>query len=95
MNVKSEVRSSEMKRKNYRPIRSLTLFGTDWTIKARITMKGEIKHWKNQRGEGYLLPFELIDEDGVQICATLFNDAVDKFNPILQQDKVNGVEKLA
>ena len=36
----------------------------EWRIKARLTKKGERRNWKNERGEGYLMNIELIDEDG-------------------------------
>ena len=32
---------------NYTPIKALSTFNTDWTIKARVTKKCDIKEWNN------------------------------------------------
>ena len=37
---------------NFMPIKALNQFSTDWVIKARIVKKGDIRNWKNTRGEG-------------------------------------------
>ena len=85
--------------KDYRSINSLTLFVSEWTIKARLIHKAEIKHYKNQKGEGQLLKLVLIDEEETQIEAVLFNELVDKFAAMLQVGDVyywkNGQVKLA
>ena len=51
----------------------------DWRIKARIVKKGDKRTWKNDRGEGYLMNIDLIDEEGSQIQATLFKEIADKY----------------
>ena len=83
----------------YRPIKALSTFNYDWRIKARVTKKGERRTWKNQRSEGYLLNIELMDKHGTQIQATFFKDAVDKFEPILEEGHIyllsNGTVKIA
>ncbi len=83
----------------YRPISSLSLYSTDWTIKVRLTKKGEIKTYKNQRGSGHILPLELLDEDGTQIIAALFNQSIDQYYETLHEGKVylisNGSVKLS
>ena len=56
----------------------------DWTIRARVSKKYPIKSWNNARGKGHLLNFELIDSYGGAIQATMFKDAVDKFDPLLE-----------
>lgn len=33
-------------------------------IKARITKKGEVRTYKNQKGEGKILSIDLLDKDG-------------------------------
>lgn len=72
----------------YTPIKALSTMNSDWIIKARVSKKYPVKQWSNDKGDGKLLNFELIDRHGTQIQATLFNKAVDKFDPILEQDKV-------
>lgn len=73
---------------SYTPIRALNSFVPEWKIKAKISNKGEIKRWSNARGEGYLLNINLIDLNGDMIQATFFKEAVDKFEPILDEGAV-------
>lgn len=72
----------------YTPIKALSPMNSDWIIKARVSRKYPVKEWSNAKGQGKLLNFELVDKYGTQIQATLFNKAVDKFESMLQQDKV-------
>ena len=44
------------------PIHQLNPYQNRWTIKARVTSKGELRHWQNNRGEGKVFSFDLIDE---------------------------------
>lgn len=74
------------------PIEGLSPYQNKWTIKARVTNKSDIKHWSNQRGEGKLFSVNLLDESG-EIKATGFNDAVDRFYPLLQENKVFYISK--
>jgi replication factor A1 len=61
--------------------------GSKWKIKARLTLKGDIRKFTNARGEGQLLKLELTDASG-EMSVTLFGKAVDKFNPVLHPGKV-------
>lgn len=74
------------------PIEGLSPYQNKWTIKARVTSKSDIKHWSNQRGEGKLFSVNFLDESG-EIKATGFNDAVDRFYPLLQENRVYYVSK--
>lgn len=69
------------------PIASLTPYQNKWTIKARVSQKGNIKEWKNARGEGKLFSFTVIDESG-DIRITGFKEDVDKFYDLIEQGKV-------
>ena len=69
------------------PIASLNMYQNRWTIKARVTMKGDVKHWSNAKGEGQLFSVEILDS-GMDIRATFFKEAVDKFFNLLEVDKV-------
>ncbi|WFD44641.1 Replication factor A protein 1 [Malassezia psittaci] len=74
------------------PIEALSPYQNKWTIKARVTLKSDIKHWSNTRGEGKLFSVNLLDDSG-EIRATGFNDAVDRFYPLLQENKVYFISK--
>lgn len=34
----------------YMPVKALNQFSTDWTIKVRVTKKGDERQWRNDRG---------------------------------------------
>merc|ERR1712238_493051 len=59
-----------------------------WTIKARVTNKGDIRSWSNAKGEGTLFSMSLLDSSGTDIRATMFKEAVEKFHGMLEEDKV-------
>lgn len=78
---------------------TLNPYNTRWTIKARITRKGDIREWNNQKGSGKLFHIDLVDSDGGEIRATMFNKGVDKWFPLFEEGHVyiisRGVIKTA
>ena len=72
----------------YRSLKSLSLFQNSWTIKARVIRRAEVRNFKNQKGEGKLIAIDLKDYEGTEISATLFGEAVDKYDSILKQGNV-------
>lgn len=74
-------------RGNIHPIEAITPYAHRWTIKARVSFKGDIKTWHNKNGEGKLFSVNFLDESG-EIRATGFNDAVDQWYDFLQKDAV-------
>nr|DAD35050.1 TPA_asm: hypothetical protein HUJ06_005690 [Nelumbo nucifera] len=70
------------------PLVSLNPYQGNWTIKVWLTSKGNMRSYKNARGEGYVFNVELTDEDGTQIQATMFNDAAKKFYDKFELGKV-------
>lgn len=72
---------------NIYPIEGLSPFAHKWTIKARVTVKSDIKTWHKSTGEGKLFSVNLLDESG-EIKATGFNDQCDAFYDLLQEGQV-------
>ncbi|EKM79500.1 hypothetical protein AGABI1DRAFT_114047 [Agaricus bisporus var. burnettii JB137-S8] len=74
------------------PIENLSPYQNNWTIKARVTQKSDIKNWSNSRGEGKLFSVTLMDDSG-EIKATAFNSVVDELFPRLEDSKVYYISK--
>ncbi|KAF8911056.1 hypothetical protein CPB84DRAFT_1763251 [Gymnopilus junonius] len=77
---------------NIYPIEGLSPYQNNWTIKARVMQKSDIKTWSNARGEGKLFNVTLMDDSG-EIRATGFNLAVDELYPKLEEGKVYYISK--
>lgn len=88
-----EIMDQEQAETDFTPIAALNTMNQDWKIKARITKKGQVRHWKNFKGEGDLLNIELMDEYGDMIQGTFFNKVVDQFKDQIHENKVYSFEK--
>lgn len=84
--------SSSQKSRPIFAIEQLSPYQNMWTIKARVSYKGDIKTWHNQKGEGKLFNVNFLDTSG-EIRATAFNEMATKFNEILQEGRVYYVSK--
>ncbi|BAT76517.1 hypothetical protein LR48_Vigan01g273100 [Vigna angularis] len=76
-----------------RPLVSLNPYQGNWTIKVSVSNKGNMRTYKNARGEGCVFNVELTDEEGTQIQATMFNDAARKFYDKFVLGKVYYISK--
>ncbi|XP_028322869.1 replication protein A 70 kDa DNA-binding subunit-like isoform X2 [Gouania willdenowi] len=74
------------------PIAHLNLYQSNWTIRARVTNKSNIRTWSNSKGDGKLFSFEIEDESG-EIRISAFNNEVDKFFLLVEQGKVYYISK--
>ncbi|KAJ7953349.1 Replication protein A subunit [Quillaja saponaria] len=70
------------------PIAALNPYQNMWTIKARVTAKGELRHYNNARGDGKVFSFDLLDSNGGEIRATCFNAVADLFYNQIEAGKV-------
>ncbi|GJN36320.1 hypothetical protein PR202_gb25169 [Eleusine coracana subsp. coracana] len=59
-----------------------------WTIKARVTVKTDLRHYQNARGTGKVFSFDLLDAKGGEIRVTCFNLQVDRYFDLIEVDKV-------
>ncbi|KAE9602219.1 hypothetical protein Lal_00049617 [Lupinus albus] len=90
-NVTRTERKAMSRRVN--PLVSLNPYQGNWTIKVSVTSKGNMRTYKNARGEGCVFNVELTDEDGTQIQATMFNEAARKFYDKFVLGKVYYISK--
>jgi replication factor A1 len=51
------------------PLLSLNPYQGNWVIKVRVTSKGNLRSYRNARGEGHVFNVELTDEDVSSVLA--------------------------
>lgn len=83
---------SSFQQRHINAIEQLSPYQNQWTIKARVSYKGDIRKWSNARGEGKLFNVNFLDESD-EIRATAFNELADKFSQELEEGKVYYVSK--
>ena len=77
------------------PVSSLNPYLKRWTIKGRVTAKTPLKTWKNEKGEGKVFSFDLLDGFGGEITVTAFNKECDAFFSQVTEGHVVFVSKGA
>ena len=75
------------------PISSLNPYMGAWCVKAKLASKGNVRTFRNAKGEGKVMTVELVDEAGTAIQATVWKDAIDKYDEMLVVGKVYYVAK--
>ena len=65
----------------------------------KVIRKHEIRKFTNAKGNGVILNVDLLDASNTEIRAVCFNEAVHKFEPILDERKIylmsDGLVRLA
>ncbi|KAI5960595.1 RFA1 [Candida pseudojiufengensis] len=74
------------------PIETLSPYQNNWTIKARISYKGDLRSWSNAKGEGKVLSVNFLDESD-EIKASAFNDVAEKVHNLVEEGKVYYISK--
>lgn len=73
--------------KAFTTIDQLSPYNSQWSIKVRVSYKSDLKTWDKNGNKGKLFSVHLMDETG-EIRATAFNDSVDKFYDLLQENGI-------
>lgn len=76
------------RRKSFQPIQSLNPYNNSWTIRARIANKQPLRTFEKSGTSKSVFSVELVDEQGTQIEATLWDEVADKYYPELEEGKV-------
>eukprot|EP01018_Ginkgo_biloba_P018078 Gb_20429 [translate_table: standard] len=75
------------------PIAALNPYQGRWTIKARVTAKGDLRRFNNAKGDGKVFSFDLLDCDGGEIRVTCFNAVADQFYDRIESGRVYVISK--
>ncbi|XP_057813034.1 replication protein A 70 kDa DNA-binding subunit A [Cryptomeria japonica] len=75
------------------PISALNPYQGRWTIKARVTAKGDLRRFNNAKGDGKVFSFDLLDSEGGEIRITCFNSVADQFYDRIENGRVYMVSK--
>lgn len=90
----AQARAAMAQDQNVFPLSALNPFqNSRWVVRCRVIHKGDVKTWKNERGEGKLLSIDILDSEGSKMRVTMFNAEVDMFEPQLQQGKSYFISK--
>mmetsp|Transcript_686 Transcript_686/g.847 ORF Transcript_686/g.847 Transcript_686/m.847 type:complete len:589 (+) Transcript_686:51-1817(+) len=87
-NIVTKTPIQRLQNKKVLSISQLNPYNNKWTIKVRLTTKGEVIQWTNARGSGELMKVTFTDADGDDIEAIMFKEAVRKWEPILQENNI-------
>ncbi|CAK9440426.1 uncharacterized protein LODBEIA_P45260 [Lodderomyces beijingensis] len=74
------------------PIETLSPYQNNWTIKARVSYKGDLRTWSNAKGEGKVSSINFLDESD-EIKASAFNETAERAHNLLEEGKVYYISK--
>ena len=74
------------------PIETISPYQNTWTIKARVSYKGELRSWSNAKGEGKVFSINFLDESD-EIKASAFNESAERAYNLLEEGKVYYISK--
>ncbi|EGW33590.1 uncharacterized protein SPAPADRAFT_135958 [Spathaspora passalidarum NRRL Y-27907] len=74
------------------PIETISPYQNNWTIKARVSYKGDLRTWSNAKGTGQLFSVNFLDESD-EIKATAFNETAERAYNLLEEGKVYYISK--
>lgn len=77
---------------NLFPIEGLSPYQNNWTIRAKVKQKSDIRTYSNQKGEGKFFSVTLLDDTG-EIKATAFNQSVDELYPKFEEGHTYYISK--
>jgi len=85
----------QSQKSKYFPIREISAYQSKWVICARVTDKSQLRTFNRKVGgqAGKVFTLTLLDEEGSEIRANFFNDAVDKHHDKLEVGKCYSMSK--
>jgi replication factor A1 len=96
--IKSPVKMAE---EEYTPISALSTFLYDWTIRAKVITKSNLRDFQVEKTgkQGKCMSLMLMDGSGTRISAGFFSEAAEKYSQVIEEGKIylfsNGIVKLA
>lgn len=90
---KTEPKTPASAERNAVPLSALNPYRTPWTVKVKLSNKGNVREYKSARGPGKVCSVDFVDEEGTAIGATLWREAIEKYDSVLEVGKVYYVSK--
>ncbi len=71
----------------------LSPYSNAWTIKVRCTYKGNMRYWNNGKSSGKFFSVDLLDQQGNEMKAIMYNQSADKYISVFVRDGVYLISK--